>query len=731
MWRFRRPLPFLYTDICADWHDTIYASDASPYGSGICYKHSSSFTTCAHGRHSERWRFQFDEAVAARSHALAAASPTLPDPPLSSDLPDEILANIAGFIAPRFPGFPATELIPRDWKVAHAGKWQLKENILRTEGRALAWGAKHALRSHASLGKRILMLVDSLSLALGMCKGRAHSHHLRIPLLRISALSLASGCRFATRWIPSELNVADAPSRAWVPSKETDPPRPNGRRHGPTAAEGINAVVAALERGCLRPPGGGGCDSAASRSSDLAARPIRSDLPRAGFDHGADVRRLPEPPARLRAMVRFAELDLERRIARPGPGDVAEHPLLPRIGGGAGLEDGRRDQVRHAGVQSARRAEPAAQHASREELGQEGPSSPATPPASLPRMFDRGILGAARTVGHEHLHRHELHVLGTSEGGLHAHREPTRPSIRGGRSRLQILGPAPTPGRVLGPRQGGPVRRGRAHRQRALALPVLRDPDAAGAGDPTVAVLASRAGRQLPKCVDRPAARPPEPIALRAAPLRCKRGPPPPAPDARGREAPRTLNIRRKLETLWQGDPPPDRARQASRGRPLQGARGQRVHRPAAHGDRDAAAPLTDDEILSCLQRQVKACLREGLTHSRLLFQELLAGSQGLSTALRREGFGCLAFEIRMGPEYDLTNPRVLTLIAGWVTSARPSASGWALPAPVGLARDAALLAVDGARSDPTITYSACPTSRPRTRSGSAWATRRPEHQAA
>ena len=127
------------------------------------------------------------------------------------------MTNIAGFIAPRFPEFPATELVPRHWKVAHAGKWQLKENILRTEGRAFAWGAKHALRSHASFGKRILTLVDNPPLALGMCKGRARSHHLRIPLLRISALSLASGCRFATRWIPSELNVADAPSRAWAP----------------------------------------------------------------------------------------------------------------------------------------------------------------------------------------------------------------------------------------------------------------------------------------------------------------------------------------------------------------------------------------------------------------------------------------------------------------------------------------------------------------------------------
>ena len=670
LWRFRSLLPLLYTDIGADWHDIIYASDASPYGSGICYKRSSSSTAGVHGRHSERWRFQFDEAIAARSHALAAAALTLPDPPISSDLPDEILRNIAGFIAPRFPEFPATELVPRDWKVAHAGKWQFKENILRTEGRALAWGAKHALRSHASLGKRILMLVDNLPLALGMCKGRARSHHLRMPLLRISALSLASGCRFATRWIPSELNVADAPSRAWVPSKETDPPRPTGRRHGPSAAEGGGEAAATIERSGLRPPGGSGCNSTPPRRIILAARPVGSDLPGAGLDLGGDARRLPEPPARLRPMVRFAEPDLERcRVARPDPGDVAERSLLPRTGGCGGLEDGCRDQVRHAGVQSTGRAQPAAQHASRDELGQEGTSTPAAPVAALPSVPDRGVPGAAREAGHGPLHHRELRLLPPSEGGHHAHRRPAHPPFRGSRARLQVLGAPPAPSRVPGPRQGGPVRRGRPHRQRALALPVPGAPDAAAPGDPAVAVLAARAGRQLPHRVDRPAAQPPQPLALRTAPRRSQRRPPSPASNSRGCETPRTLGLRREPETLRQGDPPPVRARQAPRGRPLQGARGQRVHRRAAPGEQDLAAPLTDDEILNRLQRQFKACLREGLTHSRLLFLELFAGSQGLSSALRREGFGCLAFEIRMGPEYDLTNPRVLALIEGWITS--------------------------------------------------------------
>jgi hypothetical protein len=93
------------------------------------------------------------------------------------------------------------------------------------------------------------------------------------------------------------------------------------------------------------------------------------------------------------------------------------------------------------------------------------------------------------------------------------------------------------------------------------------------------------------------------------------------------------------------------------------------VHRRLAAGDEDHRAPLSDEAILARLQRQFKACISESRLKSRLIFLELFAGSQGLSSALRREGHPCLAFEIRMGPEYDLTNPRVLALIEGWIAS--------------------------------------------------------------
>ena len=257
------------------------------------------------------------------------------------------MRKIAGFIAPRFPEFLATELVPRDWKVAHAGKWQLKENILRTEGRALAWREARTAVPRFAREAHLDMLVDNLPLALGMCTGRARSHHLRIPLLRISALSLASGCRFATRWIPSELNVADAPSRAWVPSKVTEQPRPDGRRHGPTAAEGIGAVAAALERGCLRPP----AEAAATRLRRAATTSLPDPSGRTYLELASTtVLTRDHYRNRLLDFVQWcASLSLTWNDATPLDQILAtwlngERPLLPRTGGSGGLEDGRGDQ---------------------------------------------------------------------------------------------------------------------------------------------------------------------------------------------------------------------------------------------------------------------------------------------------------------------------------------------------------------------------------------------------
>ena len=65
-----------------------------------------------------------------------------------------------------------------------------------------------------NIGKRLLFLSDSLPLTLSACKGRGRSSFLLRPLRKICALSLACDSRIHVRWIPSEWNCADGPSRA-------------------------------------------------------------------------------------------------------------------------------------------------------------------------------------------------------------------------------------------------------------------------------------------------------------------------------------------------------------------------------------------------------------------------------------------------------------------------------------------------------------------------------------
>ncbi|CAK0880854.1 unnamed protein product [Prorocentrum cordatum] len=83
----------------------------------------------------------------------------------------------------------------------------------RLEGRALVMSVRRLLRSRAHLNTRALFLVDNLALALALAKGRARSRHLLPTCREVAALGLFPGCRFHVRWVPGELNPADAPSR--------------------------------------------------------------------------------------------------------------------------------------------------------------------------------------------------------------------------------------------------------------------------------------------------------------------------------------------------------------------------------------------------------------------------------------------------------------------------------------------------------------------------------------
>ena len=151
--------------------------------------------------------YRHEDSPRAREHALR--DPLRLDPvslgPLHTSPPSDA--------DPEFEEIGRDILMNGDWKFMYASQWRRREDILRTEGRAMLWGARHKLRVPENFNMRHVLLVDYLGLALACGKGRAASPHLAPILRSLCALSLCTGAKSSVRWVPSELNPADAPSR--------------------------------------------------------------------------------------------------------------------------------------------------------------------------------------------------------------------------------------------------------------------------------------------------------------------------------------------------------------------------------------------------------------------------------------------------------------------------------------------------------------------------------------
>lgn len=207
-------LPMFQSTISTGWSQDIFASDSSPYGYGICHRTVSDSTARVIGSQCERWRFRFEDAVDARKHAGKIVGAELE----AGKLPDlhtvHDFSQKLDFNRRDFHEVPLEVLKPESWSVVWSHPWAHEDNILHTEALALVWAVEHALRSNRNLNKRLLFLCDNLLLALSASKGRGKSGHLLQPLRKICALSLACGSKVNVRWIPSEWNCADRPSRA-------------------------------------------------------------------------------------------------------------------------------------------------------------------------------------------------------------------------------------------------------------------------------------------------------------------------------------------------------------------------------------------------------------------------------------------------------------------------------------------------------------------------------------
>lgn len=209
--------PLLIADLRREWCSTITCSDASPMGFGICERDSTPLLAKQHGRWNERWRFKRLPAELWKPRQRSEGWDILSDVRTvvgnmhEVNLEDEYVANND------FPEIPDVLMEPSQWRTVKMGKWAYtQEHITLKEARALLIAVRRMSRSSSHRDKKHLILLDNLALVFAVCKGRAHSFDLLRVIQKISAICLATNIGLKPRWVRSEVNVADAPSRGQI-----------------------------------------------------------------------------------------------------------------------------------------------------------------------------------------------------------------------------------------------------------------------------------------------------------------------------------------------------------------------------------------------------------------------------------------------------------------------------------------------------------------------------------
>jgi hypothetical protein len=154
--------PLLFSNTAAGWFERVVASDASSVGLGV-----------------------------------VATS-------------DEPLIPHAAVVSPEEAAAVAESC---NWHTIASSRWREEEHIKVLELRALSTAVRWVMSFRSAVGKRVLVLSDSHVVVGAVTKGRSSSPQLLRRLRALTALLLAGGIRLSLRWVPSELNPADEPSR--------------------------------------------------------------------------------------------------------------------------------------------------------------------------------------------------------------------------------------------------------------------------------------------------------------------------------------------------------------------------------------------------------------------------------------------------------------------------------------------------------------------------------------
>ena len=214
--------PLIWRDLSLPWGTEVTAIDASIWGLGATTAVFPVEEVAEYGRFSERWRFESESLSKLRATAFGVDVTSDSDEACAvqwAASQDEARSGLKPIRVVEgksdeqvFKQLPF-EAVDRFWKVVGRHKWRRVEAIPVLEARASLYAVKHALRSQEGFGKRHLVLSDSISAVCSLDRGRGKSFGMRRVTQQVCALTLASNTVFGYRWLPSEWNPADGPSR--------------------------------------------------------------------------------------------------------------------------------------------------------------------------------------------------------------------------------------------------------------------------------------------------------------------------------------------------------------------------------------------------------------------------------------------------------------------------------------------------------------------------------------
>ena len=225
--------------------------NASPTGWGV----TESFFDCVLvgrvGRIPERSRFRkLPLSTKAREHALGGHSDFVWDAHHSAFVRacrgesgelEHVWATSRDFIQ-----IPVDLRGKHLWSPVRWGQWSRPEHITLLEARTAVRDVQHRLLQPHGCHCRMLFSGDNLGCILALSRSRAKGYQMLVQVRRVAAWALARGVRISFRWILSEWNIADDPSRlaeaAAIADDELEeilspPSRPRGFRRRPETFE--------------------------------------------------------------------------------------------------------------------------------------------------------------------------------------------------------------------------------------------------------------------------------------------------------------------------------------------------------------------------------------------------------------------------------------------------------------------------------------------------------------